>query len=203
MIDEKSLLRHPSLTKETDPKACGLSASGDTCHWYVIYQQTFLVFDLFCEPTVTSINFTYFQTLWWLILARSCSFVPIGTAWSNGSSFTWFDWFFKWCGIPKGFPLTVEAGGASLYRATSYSKRPGVSSTTPETRAPCGLWKQKNFIRIHTFIAVVHYKLPANPAALFCIIVGSGGLHIIISSWSDCITTPGNCGNQMRTWTKP
>lgn len=33
--------------------------------------------------------------------------------------------------------------------------------------------------------------------------VGSGGLHIMISSWSDCMTTPGNCGNQMRTWTNP
>jgi hypothetical protein len=47
------------------------------------------------------------------------------------------------------------------------------------------------------------YKLPANPAALFSIMVGSGGLHIIMSSWSDIMTTPGNCGNQMRTCTKP
>lgn len=47
------------------------------------------------------------------------------------------------------------------------------------------------------------YKLPANPAALFSMMVGSGGLHMMISSWSDCITTPGNCGNHTRTWTKP
>lgn len=47
------------------------------------------------------------------------------------------------------------------------------------------------------------YKLPANPAALFWITVGSGGLHMIINSWSDCITTPGNCGNQIRTCTNP
>lgn len=47
------------------------------------------------------------------------------------------------------------------------------------------------------------HKLPANPAALFSIIVGSGGLHIIMSSWSDCITTPGNWGNHTRTWTNP
>ena len=47
------------------------------------------------------------------------------------------------------------------------------------------------------------YKLPAKPAALFSIIVGSGGLHIMMSSWSDIMTTPGNCGNQMRTCTNP
>lgn len=47
------------------------------------------------------------------------------------------------------------------------------------------------------------YKLPANPAALFSIMVGSGGLHMIMSSWSDCMTTPGNCGNHTRTWTNP
>lgn len=54
----------------------------------------------------------------------------------------------------------------------------------PETRAPPG-------------------NEPAKPAALFWMTVGSGGLHIIMSSWSDCITTPGNCGNQIRTWTNP
>lgn len=47
------------------------------------------------------------------------------------------------------------------------------------------------------------YKLPANPAALFWMTVGSGGLHMIINSWSDCMTTPGNCGNQIRTCTNP
>jgi hypothetical protein len=47
------------------------------------------------------------------------------------------------------------------------------------------------------------YKLPANPAALFSIMVGSGGLHMMMSSWSDIMTTPGNWGNQMRTCTKP
>lgn len=47
------------------------------------------------------------------------------------------------------------------------------------------------------------HKLPAKPAALFSITVGSGGLHMMISSWSDIITTPGNCGNHTRTCTKP
>lgn len=56
-----------------------------------------------------------------LILARSCNLVPMGTAWSTGSS-------------P---PLLLDTrAGASLYNATSYSRRPGVSSTTPETLAP-------------------------------------------------------------------
>lgn len=36
-------------------------------------------------------------------------------------------------------PAIRAIGGASLYSATSYSRRPGVSSTTPETRAPWGL----------------------------------------------------------------
>lgn len=42
------------------------------------------------------------------------------------------DEFFK---CPR-FPLILATGGASLYKATSYSNLPGVSSTTPETRAP-------------------------------------------------------------------
>lgn len=75
--------------------------------------------------TVTSISLTYFQAESGLIRALSCSFVPIGTAWSTGSS------LFE--------RLLIREAGASLYRATSYSRRPGVSSTTPETRAPWGL----------------------------------------------------------------
>ena len=49
----------------------------------------------------------------------------------------------------------------------------------------------------------VTYKEPANPVALFLVIVGSGGLHMIITSWSDIITTPGNLGNHTRTLMKP
>lgn len=49
----------------------------------------------------------------------------------------------------------------------------------------------------------ITHKLPANPAALFWITVGSGGLHMMISSWSDIMTTPGNCGNHTRTCTNP
>lgn len=82
--------------------------------------------------------------------ARNCNFVPIGTAWSTGSSFglkivcccCWsccFVWFFRWP-LSARFALIRPMGGASLYSATSYSRRPGVSSTTPDTRAPCGLF---------------------------------------------------------------
>jgi fatty acid desaturase len=47
------------------------------------------------------------------------------------------------------------------------------------------------------------YRAPANAAALFFVIVGSGGLHMMITSWSDIITTPGIWGNQTRTLIKP
>lgn len=56
---------HPSLTRATLPDMCGSSGSG---------------------LTVTSISLTYFHAESGLILALSCSFVPIGTAWSTGSS---------------------------------------------------------------------------------------------------------------------
>lgn len=128
MIEAKSRFRQPSLTNDTDPLACGSSGSGET---------------------VTSISFTYFQTLAELILALSCSFVPIGTAWSTGTSsfLRWWgatvvEWF-RW-GLSL-MPLTRASGGASLYNATSYSSRPGVSSTTPDTRAPWGLKCYLNF----------------------------------------------------------
>lgn len=81
-----------------------------------------------------------------------------------------------------GLPLTDAAGGASLYSATSYSKRPGVSSTTPDTRAPCGLLIRNITFGSKDCSGAIYYKLPANPAALFCMTVGSGGLHIIINS---------------------
>lgn len=130
IIEAKSRFLHPSLTSDTAPLACGSSGSGDT---------------------VTSINLTYFQTLAELILALSCSFVPIGTAWSTGTSS-----FFRWWGaiVVEWFlwglsliPLTRARGGASLYKATSYSNRPGVSSTTPDTRAPWGLKSINLFTR--------------------------------------------------------
>lgn len=91
------------------------------------------------KRTVTSMSFTNFHTLCWLIRARNCSFVPIGTAWSTGNSFWFimacccFVWFFK-CALIARFPLIRPIGGASLYKATSYSNRPGVSSTTPVWR---------------------------------------------------------------------
>lgn len=191
-IEIKSSFRHPFRTKDTDPMACGLSGSGDT---------------------YTSSNLTCFQTLSVLMRARSWSLVPMGTAWSTGNSPFWplvdegriCDWFLLLNGITGKFPLTiVAAGGASLYKATSYSSRPGVSSTTPDTRAPCGLWRIRNmFFTISYNNYSNTYKLPEKPAALFCMIVGSGGLHMIINSWSDCITTPGNWGNHTRTWTYP
>jgi hypothetical protein len=37
----------------------------------------------------------------------------------------------------------------------------------------------------------ITYSAPANPAALFLVTVGSGGLHMMITSWSDIMTTPG------------
>lgn len=95
--------------------------------------------------TVTSINFTNFQTLCELIRARSCNFVPMGTAWSTGNSFWFiiacccFVWFLRCAFSDAKLELIRPMGGASLYSATSYSRRPGVSSTTPDTRAPCGL----------------------------------------------------------------
>lgn len=49
------------------------------------------------------------------------------------------DEFFKCCPNAPKLPFILATGGASLYKATSYSNRPGVSSTTPETRAPWGL----------------------------------------------------------------
>lgn len=105
-------LSHPSFTRATLPDMCGSSGSG---------------------LTVTSMSLTYFQAESGLIRALSCSFVPIGTAWSTGSS------LFE--------RLLIRDAGASLYRATSYSKRPGVSSTTPDTRAPWGL---KGFRNLYT-----------------------------------------------------
>lgn len=90
--------------------------------------------------TVTSINLTNFQTLCELIRARNCNLVPIGTAWSTGNSFgCCFVWFFRCAFNVAKLALIRPMGGASLYSATSYSRRPGVSSTTPDTRAPCGL----------------------------------------------------------------
>jgi len=137
--------------------------------------------------------------------ARSWSLVPIGTAWSTGISFGGRLPSPAADGYPLWAPILV---GASLYNATSYSKLPGVSSTVPDTRAPVGLENCMLFfiiVRVTlSWIAAnfLTYKLPANPAALFSIIVGSGGLHMMMSSWSDIITTPGNCGNHTRMWTK-
>ena len=47
------------------------------------------------------------------------------------------------------------------------------------------------------------YNFPANPAALFDVTMGSAGLHMMMTSWSDIMTTPGSLGNQIRTLTKP
>lgn len=63
--------------------------------------------------------------------------------------------------------------------------------------------KEYYFLVTYILKVKITYKLPANPAALFSMTVGSGGLHIIINSWSDCITTPGNWGNHTLTCTKP
>ena len=52
-------------------------------------------------------------------------------------------------------------------------------------------------------IEIQTYNDPENPVALFFVTVGSGGLHMIITSWSDIITTPGNLGNHTRTLMKP
>ena len=57
-----------------------------------------------------------------LIVALNCNFVPRTTAWSTGRSLEISSLF-----------------AASRYNATSYSKGPGDSSTTPETRAAYGL----------------------------------------------------------------
>lgn len=95
IIEAKSRFRQPSRTSETDPEVWGSSGSGDT---------------------VTSISFTYFQTLCKLIRARSWSFVPMGTAWSTGTSLLFIDWrallveFFV-CPL---WPLIRPVGGASL-----------------------------------------------------------------------------------------
>lgn len=126
IIEAKSRFLQPSRTSETAPIEWGSSGSGET---------------------VTSMSFTYFQTLCKLMRARSWSFVPIGTAWSTGTSLLVNAWtaLVLWVVFLGKWPLTRPSGGASLYKATSYSKRPGVSSTTPETRAPCGL-ESKNCI---------------------------------------------------------
>lgn len=114
MIETKSGLRQPSRTKDTAPGACGSSGSGDT---------------------VTSINFTYFHADSVLILARIWSLVPIGTAWSTGSSFSLdTDVSSSSNGDDEGPPIRAAARD-SLYKETSYSRRPGVSSTMPDTRA--------------------------------------------------------------------
>jgi len=66
-----------------------------------------------------------------LIDALNWSLVPIDTAWSTGTSFS---------GICSSF-------AASLNKATSYSRGPGDSSTTPETLAAGGLklyWQSLN-----------------------------------------------------------
>lgn len=62
---KEKLESYPSLTRATLPDMCGSSGSG---------------------LTVTSISLTYFHAESGLILALNCSFVPIGTAWSTGSS---------------------------------------------------------------------------------------------------------------------
>ena len=59
-----------------------------------------------------------------VIVALNCSLVPSTTAWSTGRSF-------------DTSSLFVD----SRYNATSYSKGPGDSSTTPETRAAYGLFQ--------------------------------------------------------------
>jgi len=38
----------------------------------------------------------------------------------------------------------------------------------------------------------ITYMEPANPAAFDCNTVADGGLHIIMTSWSDSMTTPGS-----------
>lgn len=144
IIDAKSLFLQPSRMSATEPGACGSSGSGET--WTIeIFRlgniRKWVGWSLISRTkqnklTVTSMSFTNFHTLCWLIRARNCSFVPIGTAWSTGNSFWFimacccFVWFFK-CALIARFPLIRPIGGASLYKATSYSNRPGVSSTTP------------------------------------------------------------------------
>lgn len=149
--------------------------------------------------TVTSNNFMWPHALSELIRARNWSFVPIGTAWSTA------------CVPTPPLPGSDEFPTASRYKATSYSKRPGVSSTTPETRAPCGLskssrihfdcgTKKKDWEASGSNCVLNTHKVPANPAALCLSRVGSGGLHMRINSWSANITTPGNAGNQILRW---
>ena len=77
---------------------------------------------------VTCSNLTNFQADSVLIDALSCSLVPMGTAWSRG---TWSNCWSSW-GLESEDP-------SSLYSATSYSRLPGDSSTTPDTLAAGGL----------------------------------------------------------------
>ena len=71
-----------------------------------------------------------------LIVALSWSLVPIGTAWSTGISLA--------RSTVRPLPPSSDLGDASRYRATSYSKVPGDSCTTPETLAAGGLQENKN-----------------------------------------------------------
>ena len=68
------------------------------------------------------------------IVALSCNLVPIGTAWSTGISFC--------MSTVSPSPPSADLGVASRYNATSYSKVPGDSCTTPETLAAGGLEKK-------------------------------------------------------------
>ena len=52
-------------------------------------------------------------------------------------------------------------------------------------------------------INVLAYILPEKLAALSENMTGSGGLHMITTSWSDIMTTPCNLGNQILTLMKP
>ena len=64
-------------------------------------------------------------------------------------------------------------------------------------------WFKKSILRISVVRVFNTYRAPANPAALFWVTTLSGGLHMIMTSWSDIITTPGNLGNHTRTLMKP
>jgi hypothetical protein len=47
------------------------------------------------------------------------------------------------------------------------------------------------------------YICPAKDAVFLEVTVDSGGLHMMMTSWSDIMTTPGNFGNHTRALMNP
>lgn len=142
------------------------------------------------------------------MLARSCSLEPMGTAW-------------------LGVRASPERDVTSRYRATSYSRRSGLSFTMPDTRPGEGLATvctnryrgrltdrqvdkralDGSRVNIKVFIKQSKkrgtHNAPAKLATRFSVTVGAVGLHMTSTSLSLASMTPSNCGNHTRTVANP